>query len=73
MRGFIDGTLFHQLLQMHHMLSSKLPVKEGHITKLAMNLEIIMFCNRVFHLCTWLITVDRNIHVVDDDERSKRP
>lgn len=56
MGGFIDGILFHQLLQLHHMLSSKLPVKDVDITKIAVNLEINMFWDGVFHLFTWLIT-----------------
>jgi uncharacterized membrane protein len=48
--GFIDGILFHQLLQIHNMLSARLlPVT-------LVNAEINMFWDGVFHAGTWLAT-----------------
>jgi uncharacterized membrane protein len=48
--GFIDGILFHQLLQIHNMLSARLlPVT-------LVNAEINMFWDGVFHARTWLAT-----------------
>ena len=44
--GFFDGILFHQLLQIHNMLSAKYPN-----TSIA-NLEINMFWDGLFHALT---------------------
>jgi uncharacterized membrane protein len=49
--GFVDGILFHQLLQAHNMLSAILP----RVTLI--NLEINMFWDGVFHAFTWTMTV----------------
>ena len=50
MGGFIDGILFHQILQLHNMLSAQLPV-----TSLR-NAEINMFWDGIFHAVTWTAT-----------------
>lgn len=50
MGGFVDGIVFHQLLQTHGMLSARYPP-----TSVA-NLEINMFWDGVFHAFTWLTT-----------------
>ena len=50
MGGFVDGIVFHQLLQVHNMLSARRPP-----TSVA-NLEINMFWDGVFHAFTWLST-----------------
>ena len=54
--GFIDGILFHQLLQLHNMLSAKFPVSGVDAMTLAANLEINMFWDGLFHLLCWVMT-----------------
>jgi uncharacterized membrane protein len=49
--GFVDGILFHQILQLHSMLSAWLPR-----TTLAA-VEVNMFWDGLFHALTWLTTV----------------
>ncbi|WP_434428064.1 DUF2243 domain-containing protein [Nannocystis pusilla] len=49
--GFVDGILFHQLLQWHQMLSSRLPPD----TLVAM--KVNMMWDGLFHVLTWLMTV----------------
>jgi len=49
--GFFDGILFHQILQLHSMLSNQLPK-----TTIA-NMEINMFWDGLFHAVTWIATV----------------
>ncbi len=50
MGGFVDGILFHQILQLHGMLSAKFPK-----TTIA-NIEINMFWDGMFHALTWTMT-----------------
>jgi uncharacterized membrane protein len=50
MGGFADGILFHQLLQVHNMLSAKYPPTT------VVNLEINMFWDGLFHVFCWLMT-----------------
>ena len=54
--GFVDGILFHQLLQAHNMLSAKYPVRGVDAQTLAVNLEINMFWDGLFHAVTWTMT-----------------
>jgi uncharacterized membrane protein len=49
--GFIDGILFHQILQLHNMLSARLPPDT------LANAHINMFWDGLFHCLTWLATV----------------
>lgn len=49
--GFFDGILFHQLLQIHNMLSAKFPK-----TSIA-NMEINMFWDGLFHSLTYTMTL----------------
>ena len=49
--GFVDGILFHQLLQVHNMLSARVPK-----TNIA-NVEVNMFWDGLFHAFTWITTV----------------
>jgi uncharacterized membrane protein len=56
MGGFVDGILFHQLLQVHNMLSAKYPVRGVDAQTLAVNLEVNMFWDGVFHAFTWTMT-----------------
>ena len=55
--GFVDGIVFHQLLQLHNMLSARLPVRGVDPTTHVVNLEINMFWDGVFHAFTWTMTV----------------
>lgn len=56
MGGFVDGILFHQLLQTHNMLSAKFPVRDVDVQRLVVNLEINMFWDGLFHVFTGLMT-----------------
>ena len=50
MGGFVDGILFHQLLQVHSMLSAQ-------VTRSTVaGLEINMFWDGLFHMLTWTMT-----------------
>lgn len=49
--GFVDGILFHQVLQVHSMLTGRLPVDS------LVNVEINMFWDGLFHAFTWAMTV----------------
>jgi len=51
MGGFVDGILFHQIFQLHSMLSAKLPQTS------LVNVEISMVWDGLFHAFTWLTTV----------------
>ncbi|MES2568867.1 MAG: DUF2243 domain-containing protein [Verrucomicrobiota bacterium] len=48
--GFIDGILFHQILQTHSMLSARFPKTS------IQNIEINMFWDGLFHAATWLMS-----------------
>lgn len=49
--GFLDGIVFHQLLQWHHLLSSVVPPTE------LVALKYNMVWDGVFHVFTWLACV----------------
>jgi uncharacterized membrane protein len=50
MGGFVDGIVFHQLLQIHSMLSAR-------VTRSTVaGLEINMFWDGLFHVLTWTMT-----------------
>lgn len=56
--GFVDGILFHQILQLHSMLSAKYPTTgDLEPRTLAVNLEINMFWDGLFHALTWTMVV----------------
>ncbi len=48
--GFVDGILFHQILQLHSMLSARLP------QDVLINVKISMVWDGLFHAFTWLMT-----------------
>ena len=50
MGGFVDGIVFHQILQIHNMLSARLPPNT------LVNAEINMVWDGLFHAFTWLMT-----------------
>ena len=50
MGGFVDGILFHQILQLHNMLSNKVLRTD------LVNEQINMFWDGLFHAFTWLTT-----------------
>ena len=49
--GFVDGILFHQILQLHSMLSNWVP------RTTLVNEQINMFWDGLFHAFTWVMTV----------------
>lgn len=49
--GFVDGILLHQLLQWHHMLSTRVPPTD------LIALQVNMVWDGLFHAFTWLTTV----------------
>jgi uncharacterized membrane protein len=49
--GFLDGIVFHQLLQTHSMLSAKVD------RTTIVGLETNMFWDGMFHVFTWLVTL----------------
>jgi uncharacterized membrane protein len=50
MGGFVDGIVFHQILQLHNMLSARLPRTS------LVSAEINMFWDGLFHAFTWIVT-----------------
>jgi uncharacterized membrane protein len=54
--GFVDGILFHQLFQLHSMVSARRPIRGLPAEQLVVNLEINMFWDGMFHLMTWTMT-----------------
>lgn len=50
MGGFVDGILFHQILQLHSMLSAKFPQDT------IVNIKTSMVWDGMFHLLTWVTT-----------------
>jgi uncharacterized membrane protein len=50
MGGFVDGIVFHQILQLHNMLSARRPVVD------LVSAEINMFWDGLFHALTWTMT-----------------
>ena len=54
--GFLDGIVFHQLLQLHNMLSAKYPVRGVDVKTLAVHLEVNMFWDGLFHAFCWIVT-----------------
>ena len=50
MGGFVDGIAFHQILQLHNMLSAVRPPTT------LVNVEVNMFWDGLFHAGTWAAT-----------------
>jgi uncharacterized membrane protein len=50
MGGFLDGIVFHQIFQLHNMLSNQ------YFPDSVVNLEINMFWDGIFHAFTWIVT-----------------
>jgi uncharacterized membrane protein len=50
MGGFVDGILFHQILQLHNMLSARRPPTT------VVNIEVNMVWDGLFHAFTWIVT-----------------
>jgi uncharacterized membrane protein len=55
--GFVDGIVFHQLLQIHQMLTAKFPTRGVDAATAVVNLEINMFWDGLFHAVTWAMTI----------------
>jgi uncharacterized membrane protein len=56
MGGFVDGILFHQLLQVHNMLTARYPKTGVDPATAVVNIEINMFWDGMFHVFTWVTT-----------------
>jgi uncharacterized membrane protein len=54
--GFVDGILFHQILQVHNMLSARYPKTGVDAATALVNIEINMFWDGLFHAATWTMT-----------------
>lgn len=50
MGGFFDGILFHQILQVHNMLSARIPIDN------LIDAKVNMLWDGVFHAAVWLLT-----------------
>jgi uncharacterized membrane protein len=48
--GFVDGILLHQILQWHHLLSSRVPPVD------VVSIEVNMLWDGLFHAFTWIVT-----------------
>ena len=63
MGGFVDGILFHQLLQWHNMLSARYPSTGvgpppgADLAAFRRDIEVNMFWDGLFHAFTWLVTL----------------
>ena len=49
--GFVDGIVFHQILQWHNMLSARLPPDN------LVDAKVNMSWDGIFHAAVWLMTV----------------
>jgi uncharacterized membrane protein len=49
--GFVDGIVFHQILQWHNMLSSTLPPTN------LVDIKVNMVWDGLFHALTWVVTL----------------
>jgi uncharacterized membrane protein len=56
MGGFVDGILFHQVLQWHSMLSGRYPTTGVAPETALVHFEVNMFWDGLFHASTWLMT-----------------
>ena len=50
MGGFVDGILFHQILQIHSMLSARIPNTD------IVGAKVNMVWDGVFHAAVWMVT-----------------
>jgi uncharacterized membrane protein len=48
--GFIDGILFHQILQFHNLLSARIPPND------LVSVKVNMFWDGLFHAAVWVMT-----------------
>jgi uncharacterized membrane protein len=64
--GFVDGILFHQILQWHHMLSGPLPPLD------VIAIKVNMFWDGLFHAFTWAMTVAGLLLLWHAERRSVR-
>lgn len=57
--GFVDGIVFHQILQWHNMLTGPgyYPKTEVDAETIIRNMQVNMFWDGLFHAFTWLTTV----------------
>jgi uncharacterized membrane protein len=58
--GFVDGILFHQILQWHHMVSDV----DGYPTTTVAGLESNTLADGLFHVATWVLLLSASILVI---------
>jgi len=63
--GFVDGIVLHQILQWHHMVSSRTP------TDTVAGLELNTLADGFFHAATWLLVVAASITTITDWRRGR--
>lgn len=51
--GFVDGIVFHQILQLHNMLTAKYPKTGVDAATALVHVEVNMFWDGLFHAFTW--------------------
>ena len=56
MGGFVDGIVFHQVLQLHNMLSARYPTTGVEAATALVNVEFNMFWDGLFHAFCWIAT-----------------
>lgn len=56
MGGFVDGIVFHQILQVHNMLTARYPKTGVDAQTALVNTQINMFWDGLFHAFTWGMT-----------------
>jgi uncharacterized membrane protein len=56
MGGFVDGILFHQVLQWHGMLTARYPSAGIDPETALVHQQVNMFWDGLFHAATWLMT-----------------
>lgn len=54
--GFVDGIVFHQMMQVHNMLTGKYPKTGVDAETALVNTQINMFWDGLFHAFTWGMT-----------------
>lgn len=54
--GFVDGIVFHQMMQVHNMLTGKYPKTGVDAGTALVNTQINMFWDGLFHAFTWAMT-----------------
>jgi uncharacterized membrane protein len=65
--GFADGILFHQILQLHNMLSGRIPVAD------LVSAKVNMLWDGLFHAAVWILTLLGLAQLFRAGERADAP